>query len=97
MEMADSPGSCACTYSLLDLDTNIILHMEIVNKREVSLQSPNIERKAVSQAVKYLQDNGITIRELATDASSAVRKLLGTLYLKFKEELLILHISYRSS
>ena len=53
--------------------------METVNKREVSLQSPNMERKAVSRAIKQLQDNGVTVRELVTDASSAVRKMLGML------------------
>ena len=33
----DSPGECAkyCTYSLTEQDDNVIVHMEIVNKREV--------------------------------------------------------------
>ena len=73
----DSPGSSAkyCTYSLLDIDTNTILHMETVDKREVSLQSP--KREAVSCAIKHLEENGFNVGELVTDASSAVRKMLG--------------------
>ena len=51
--------------------------METVDKREVSLQSPNMERLAVICALKHLKDNGITVKELVTDASSAVRKMLG--------------------
>ena len=75
----DSPGSSAkyCTYSLMDLDTNTILHMETVDKREVSLQSPSMERTAVIRALKHLEDNGITAGELVTDASSAFQKMLG--------------------
>ena len=69
--------------------------METVDKREVSLQSPNMERKAVSRAIKQLQDNGVTVRELVTDASSVVRKILGMLVF-FKKSCLLCHTSYRS-
>jgi len=48
--------------------------METVDKREVSLQSPNMEREAVSRAIKRLKENGVTA--LVTDASSAVQKFL---------------------
>ena len=77
----DSPGNSAkyCTYTLLDIDSGTIVHMETVDKREVSLHSPNMEREAVSRAIKYLHENEITINEIVTDASSAVRKMLGEL------------------
>ena len=41
----DSPGSSAklCTYSLMDTATNKILHAETIDKREVNLQSPNMD------------------------------------------------------
>ena len=54
----DSPGSCAkfCSYSLLDIDSSKILHVENVDKCEVSLQSPNMEREAVSRAIRYIQE-----------------------------------------
>ena len=77
----DSPRSSAkyCTYTLLDIDSSTIVHMETVDKREVSLYSPNMEREAVSRAIKHLHENDITINEIVTDASSAVRKMLGIL------------------
>ena len=42
----DSPGKSAkfCTYSMIEKDKNLILHFEVVNKREVGLKSPNMER-----------------------------------------------------
>ena len=79
----DSPGSSAkfCTYSLLDIDCNKILHVESVDKREVSLQSSNMEREAVSRGISYLQAKNIKIEEIITDASSAVRKMLHKLHM----------------
>ena len=43
----DLPGNSAklCTYSLMDTGTNKVLHAETVDKREVHLQSPNMERE----------------------------------------------------
>ena len=74
----NSPGSSAkyCTYSVLDIDTNTIIHAETLDKREVSLQSPIMEKEAVCRAIKYLHDNAITIKELVTDASTSVKKCL---------------------
>ena len=52
----DSPGSSAkiCTYSLMDIACSKILHLESVDKREIPLQSPNMEMEAVSQVISYL-------------------------------------------
>ena len=63
----------------MNIDSSTIVHMETVDKRDVSLHFPNMEREAVSQAIKYLQENDVTINEIVTDASSAVRKMLGEL------------------
>jgi len=45
----DSPGKCAkfCTYTLMDVSTNVILHTEMVDKTEVQNKSPNMEREAI--------------------------------------------------
>ena len=77
----DSPGASAkfCTYSMMDIETNKILHMETIDKREVQLQSPNMEREGVVRGISYLHGQDITITELVTDASSSVRKMLGML------------------
>ena len=74
----DSPGASAkfCTYSMMDIDSNRILHMVIVDKREVHLQSPNMEKEGVERAISYIHGQDINITELVTDASSSVRKML---------------------
>lgn len=45
----DSPGKCAkhCMYTLMDTDSNLVLHTYTVNKREVGGKSPNMEREAL--------------------------------------------------
>ena len=53
----DSPDASAkfCTYSMIDIDNNTIIHVETVDKREVSLRSPSMEREAVDRAIAFLQ------------------------------------------
>ena len=43
----DSSGKSAkyCTYSLMDSQTNKILYMDTVDKRDVALKFPNMERE----------------------------------------------------
>ena len=73
----NSPGNSAkyCTYTLLDNDSGTIVHMEPVDKQKVSLHSYNMEREVVSQAIKYLHENQITINVIITDPPSAIRKM----------------------
>ena len=74
----DSPGKSAkyCTYSLMDIDTGYILHSETVDKREVALQSPNMEKEAFVRSLQFLQTQ-ISCKEIITDASTAIRKEMG--------------------
>ena len=74
----DSPGSSAklCTYSLMEMEKNKIVHMEIVDKREVQLQYPNMEREALKESLDYLCAH-VSIKELVTDASTSISKMLG--------------------
>ena len=67
---SNSPGNSAkfCTYTLLDIDSGTIVHMETVDKWEVSLHSPVMEREAVSPAIKHLHENDIKINKIDTDA-----------------------------
>jgi len=73
----DSPRASAkfCTYSLMDTDNNTIIQSVTVDKRQVLLQSPNMERKAVSSVLTFVKDQGIIIDKLVTDASSAIQVL----------------------
>ena len=66
-----------CTYSLMDTENNTIIHSTTVDKRQVMLQSPNMERKAVDTALAFIKSKGVIIDELVTDTSSAVQKMLG--------------------
>ena len=70
----DSPGSSAkfCTYSVMEIESCKILHAETVDKREVDLQSPNMERKAFKRSMEFLLSH-IKCTEIITDASSSIR------------------------
>ena len=76
----DSPGKSAkyCTYSLMESDSNKILHVETIDKREVNLKSPNMEREAFKRSMDYLISRGIKITEVVTDASPAVISTTGS-------------------
>ena len=50
----------------------------MVQTRPVIAQTViNMEKIAVCHAIKYLHDNEIIIKELVTDASTSVKKMLG--------------------
>lgn len=74
----DSPGSSAkfCTYSVMEIESGAILHAETVDKREVDLHSPNMERKAFLRSMEFLLSH-VNCTEIITDASSSIRKELG--------------------
>ena len=61
----------------MDNETGRILHVETVDKREVDLKSPNMEREALKRSLQFLTSENITVTELVTDASSSIRKMLG--------------------
>ena len=52
----DSPGSSAkyCSYIIMDVTNNTILQMITVDKWQVSLYSPNMEREAPRQSLDQL-------------------------------------------
>ena len=71
----NSPGKSAkyCIYSLMDINTGNILHSETIDKRKVTLQSPNMERETFVRSLQFLQTQ-ISYNEVITDASTSVRK-----------------------
>ena len=69
-----------CTYSVMEIESGKILHAETVDKREVDLQSPNMERIAFRRSMEFLLSN-IKCTEIITDASSSIRKDLGSSHL----------------
>lgn len=78
----DSPGKSAkfCTYSMMETTDNQILHFENVDKREVGLQSPNMEREGIIRCLNFLLSSGMKISEVVTDSSTSVAKTLGNFY-----------------
>ena len=75
----DSLGKCAkfCTYSLMESESNVILHFKNIDKREVDLQSLNMERKGMIRSLDFLIEKGLNVMELKTDSSSSIAKALG--------------------
>ena len=74
----DSPGKSAkfFTYSLMESETNVILHFENIDKREVNLCSPNMEREGMIRSLDFLKEKGLKILELITDSSSSLGKAI---------------------
>jgi hypothetical protein len=73
----DSPGHCAkyCTYVMMEQILNVIVDLEIIDKREVGGISTNMEvfglRKLLERIVGKL-----VINEFVSDASTAVIALV---------------------
>ena len=64
----------------MDTATNKIVHAETIDKREVHLQSPNMEREGLLRTLGFLLsklDDSVTVDEVITDASTSVRTVLG--------------------
>ena len=69
-------------YFLVEVDTNYILHVEMLDKRHVGFVSTNMEREGVGQSLNKLQEH-LHVVEFVTDASSSIKKLLGEQYYNF--------------
>lgn len=61
----------------MDSETNQILHFENVDKHEVGLRSPNMEREGMNWCLDFVISKGINVAELITNSSSSVAKTLG--------------------
>ena len=84
----DSPGYNAknLCYFTIDVKTNYIIDIQIVDKRQVGLVSTNMEREAVRRGLENLCLN-VNVVEFVTDACSSVKTLLGE-YIKYSERFL---------
>ena len=77
----DSPGFNAknLCYFLMEVESNYILDIEVLDKRHVGLISTNMEKEAVRQSLDRLTKE-IQVVELVTDASTSVKALHGAKY-----------------
>ena len=74
----DSPGLSAkfCTYSLMAEDGTIV-HLEMIDKREVDYKSPVMECEGLWRYLDHISSNTtVTIKEVTTDASMSITALL---------------------
>ena len=73
----NSPSQSAkfCPYSMMDIESKVILHTVTIDKREVGLHSPNMEKEGFVWSLRYLLPK-IECKEIITDASSSIRKYL---------------------
>ena len=76
----DSPGFNAknLCYFMVEVDSNYILDIEVLDKRHVGLISTNMEKEAVKRSLDRLQKD-VKVVELVTDASTSIKSLLGKL------------------
>ena len=73
----DSPGFSAknLCYHLMEIVTEYILEVEVLDKRHVGMKSSTMETKALKNALKRLKGVANVV-EVCTDASSSIKKLL---------------------
>ncbi|XP_011682455.2 uncharacterized protein LOC105446831 [Strongylocentrotus purpuratus] len=72
----DSPGFCAqyLTYTLMEHDTKDVFNVHFVDKREVDMKSPVMEAKAFKESLHQLEEKGVHIQEIVTDAHTSIAK-----------------------
>lgn len=74
----DSPGHSAqyCTYSLADMDDKAILEMNVVDVREASGKSNNMERIGFEWGMSRLLTSPIDVKEVVTDGHIEIAALM---------------------
>lgn len=56
----------------MDYETQDILDIRIVDKREVDLKSVNMEKHAFVTMLEHLKSEGLVVKEVITDAHSQI-------------------------
>ena len=73
----DSPGFNAknLCYFMVEINSNLILDIEVLDKRHVGLISTNMEKEAVKRSLDRLQKD-VKVVELVTDVSTYIKSPL---------------------
>ena len=53
------------------------MHCKIVDKREVQLKSPTMERLGLKRALTYFKTSSVSVHEMVTDASIVIISMMG--------------------
>ena len=61
-----------CTYSFTEQERKLIIHMEVIDKRQIKLQSPRMENYGLTCSLDFLLKH-VTVTEVL-DASTSVHK-----------------------
>lgn len=65
-------------YFLMELVSEYILEVEVVDKRHVDIKSTGMEKKVLQQSLTRLKQV-LDVVEISTDASVTIKKLIGEL------------------
>jgi len=78
----DSPGFSAKNfcYFIMELESECILEVEVLDKRHVEMKSSTMEKKALKNSLSRLAST-VHVAELCTDASTSIKKLMGEKYM----------------
>ena len=81
----DSPGYSAnfCTYTVMNQSDKRILAMEVVDKREVQLNSGRMGARGFQKAMIDLHAAGIDVTEVVTDAHPQISSIMSTFMYNF--------------
>jgi len=73
----DSPSHSAryCVYTLMEHVTNVVVDLEVIDKRETGGNSTIMEREGLRRLLERLM-NELPLNELCTEASSTIIKLV---------------------
>ncbi|KAK0145629.1 hypothetical protein N1851_015461 [Merluccius polli] len=73
----DSPGHCAKygSYSLMNLETNSIIDIQLVQSNEVG-GSHNMEKEGLKRSLQLLESKGVAVDYIVTDRHPQIQKYL---------------------
>ena len=73
----DSPGHSAryCVYTLMEHVTNVVVDLEVLDKRETGGNSTTMEKEGLRRLLQWLKDK-LPLSEICTDASATIIKLI---------------------
>ena len=74
----DSPGYSAkfMTYTVMTHDSNEIVDMIVIDKREVGLKSPNMENEGLKRILERLKVRKLRVKEICTDAHASIKAMI---------------------
>ena len=60
----------------MESESNDVLHVGFVDKRETGMRSPNMEIKAFKEGLSSMEDSGLRVKEVVTDAHPSIAKYM---------------------